>query len=217
MQLVVDASLATVGLRGFQRRSAHTLSGGERQRLAVAGALAQVGARFLKSNPETNPADLLTLLYATLGIKSGLVIWCRTALHMLELTLRCQGIGSCCIASCVHKSGCKVLCIRQPGAGGAAAGRADQLPGCGGPGVGAGRGARRRGRRRRHRRLGERMQCHDSLYISGRLWCHVTPAAPSALRMLASHLRTWAQLAWARSEWQEQLGSRTSGVQRAVW
>lgn len=43
MQAVVDASLALVGLGGFQRRSAHTLSGGERQRLAVAGALAQAG------------------------------------------------------------------------------------------------------------------------------------------------------------------------------
>jgi ABC-type hemin transport system ATPase subunit len=44
VQAVVDASLATVGLAGFQRRSAHTLSGGERQRLAVAGALAQARA-----------------------------------------------------------------------------------------------------------------------------------------------------------------------------
>lgn len=74
MQAVVDASLALVGLAGFQRRSAHTLSGGERQRLAVAGALAQAGAEFLKSSPETNPADLLPLLHAILGIKSGLVI-----------------------------------------------------------------------------------------------------------------------------------------------
>ena len=50
VQLVVDASLALVGLAGFQRRSAHTLSGGERQRLAVAGALAQVGC-----NPWSKP------------------------------------------------------------------------------------------------------------------------------------------------------------------
>jgi energy-coupling factor transporter ATP-binding protein EcfA2 len=55
VQAVVDASLATVGLAGFQRRSAHTLSGGERQRLAVAGALAQARAALCRPGFAATP------------------------------------------------------------------------------------------------------------------------------------------------------------------
>lgn len=74
----VDASLAAVGLTGFEMREPHLLSGGQKQRLAIAGAIAMHPAYLVLDEPTSmldprGRADVLEIVESLHGGEHGVL------------------------------------------------------------------------------------------------------------------------------------------------